>query len=112
MCEYDADTLSCWRCRAFNRPCTWTTKANGPDTTYASGSSKSTIDLLASGGPLEGLGIPAVFHRAAKMAKSPQEMVWTIEPPFAVGIEADVAEEQKDAPLPSMDDVEGSDDDE
>lgn len=93
VCEYDANTLSCWRCQAFNRPCTWTTKATGPDTTYTSGLSKSTIDLLASGGPLEGLGIPIVFHRAAKMAKSPQEMVWTIDPPFAMGIESNIAEE-------------------
>lgn len=77
----------------MNRPCTWTNKADGPDTTYAPGLDKSTIDFLASGGPLEGLGIPAVFHRAAKMAKSPQEMVWTMDPPFAVGIEPDVAEE-------------------
>jgi hypothetical protein len=45
------------------------------------------------------------------MAKSPQAMVWTIDPPFAVGIESDVAEEQRDAPLPNLEDVEGSDDD-
>ncbi|KAG8163583.1 hypothetical protein KVR01_006880 [Diaporthe batatas] len=111
-CGYDEETLSCWRCRAFNRPCTWTVKADGPGTTYASGAKKSTIDLLASGGPLDGLGIPALFHRAANMVKHPQAMVWTIEPPFAVGIESDVAEEQRDAPMPNMDDIEGSDDEE
>lgn len=61
---------------------------------------------------MEGLGIPALFHRAAKMVKQPQAIVWSIEPPFAVGIESDVAEDQKDAPVPNMDDVEGSDDDE
>lgn len=104
--------MSCCRCRAFNRPCTWTTRATGPGTTYESGLSKSTIDLLASGGPLEGLGIPAAFHRAANMAKSPQGVVWTMDPPFAVGIEFDVAEEQRDAPLPNMDQIEGSDDEE
>lgn len=41
---------------------------------------------------MEGLGIPIVSHSAAKMAKSLQEMVWTIDPPFAVRIESDVAE--------------------
>lgn len=46
------------------------------------------------------------------MAKNPQAVVWTIDPPFAIGIESDVAEDQRDAPLPSMDDFEGSDDDE
>lgn len=67
---------------------------------------------MAAGGPLEELGIPALFHRAAKMVKHPQPIVWTIEPPFAVGIESDVAEEQRDAPMPNMADIEGSDDDE
>ncbi|KAJ0114437.1 uncharacterized protein J7T55_010826 [Diaporthe amygdali] len=111
-CDYNPGTLSCWRCEAFNRPCTWTTKADGPGSTNSSGLSKATIDLLASGGPLEGLGIPAAFHRAANLAKEPQGMVWRIEPPFAMGIESDVAEEQRDAPSPDMDDMEGSDEDE
>lgn len=56
--------------------------------------------------------MPAAFHRAANMAKGPQGVVWTIDPPCAVGIESDVAEEQKYAPLPNMDDIEGSDDEE
>jgi hypothetical protein len=71
---------------------------------------KSTIDLIAAGGPLEGLGIPARFDRAANMAKSPQPLVWNIDPPFAVGIESDVADEQRHAPQPNMDDLEWSDD--
>lgn len=56
--------------------------------------------MLVSGGSLEDLGMPTHILAAAKKAKSQQDMVQNISPPFASEIDLDVNLEQSDAPAP------------
>lgn len=92
-CDYNAG--GCFRCRAYNRPCTFTSRATGPG---AQG--KSAVELITAGGPLEELGFVAKADRTLQNANHRQPLWEAIDPPFAAGIEEDVAEDQYDAPEP------------
>lgn len=96
-CDYDQDKQSCYRCLAFNRPCTFTRRINGPGGIGPGGRPLLTIDLISSGGKLEMLGMPTHFHRASKMAGEERPMVRDIDPPFAADIDFDVTGEEGDA---------------
>lgn len=114
-CGYDSGTQSCFRCRSFNRPCTFTYRGTGEfdNDKDAHGRVKrpNTVDMLASGASLEELGMRT--HLQAVLGEyQTAQMIHTIDPPFAPEIDLDVATEQKDTPVPQSRVLDDDDDDE